>query len=78
MGRKWLENFLQRWKGELKVTQEYNIEGYRRRLNGFTEDVRCGWFKTLANVLKASNLTKRLHATYNCDEASCKYDNHST
>ena len=78
MGRKWFKNFLQRWKDELRVVREQKIEAYRR--NGFTEDVRCGWFDTLGSVLKTNNLIKRPDAIYNCDESgfsdetSCKYD----
>ena len=72
-----MNNFLQRWKGELKVIREEKIESYRR--NGFTEDVRCGWFQTRVYILKTNNFITRPHAIYNCDESgfsdetACEY-----
>ncbi|CAF3927604.1 unnamed protein product [Rotaria sp. Silwood1] len=66
LGRKWLKNFLQRWQGELKVIREEKIEASRR--NGFTEDVRRGWFEKLDLILRTNNLITRPHAIYNCDE----------
>ncbi|CAF3903029.1 unnamed protein product [Rotaria sp. Silwood1] len=66
LGRKWLKNFLQRWQGELKVIREEKIEASRR--NGFTEDVRRGWFEKLDLILRTNDLITRLHAIYKCDE----------
>jgi hypothetical protein len=67
VGRKWLQNFLQRWKNELKVLKEEKMEISRR--NGFSEDVRRGWFENLEVILRANNLTTRPHAIFNCDES---------
>ncbi|CAF3088028.1 unnamed protein product [Rotaria sp. Silwood2] len=67
LGRKWLKYFLNRWKGELKVIKEKKIEASRR--NGFTEDIRCGWFEKLELILRTNNLIERPHAIYNCDES---------
>ncbi|CAF4565106.1 unnamed protein product, partial [Rotaria magnacalcarata] len=67
LGRKWLKYFLNRWKGELKVIKEKKIEASRR--NGFTEDIRCGWFEKLELILRTNNLIARPHAIYNCDES---------
>jgi hypothetical protein len=39
------------------------------RRNGFTEDVRCGWFDKLNLILQTNDLIKRPHAIYNCDES---------
>jgi hypothetical protein len=68
--------FLQRWTGELKVIKEEKIEASRR--NGFSEDVRHGWFEKLESILRSNNLITRPHAIFNCDESgfsdetSCK------
>lgn len=67
VGRKWLQNFLQRWKDELKVLKEEKLETSRR--NGFSEDVRRGWFEKLEIILRTNNLTTRPHAIFNCDES---------
>ncbi|CAF4632424.1 unnamed protein product, partial [Rotaria socialis] len=67
LGRKWLKNFLNRWKGELKMIKEKKIEASRR--NGFTEDIRTGWFEKLELILRSNNLIARPHAIYNCDES---------
>ena len=67
LGRKWLRNFLNRWKGELKIIKEKKMETSRR--NGFTEEIRNGWFEKLELMLRSNNLTTRPHAIFNCDES---------
>ncbi|CAF4383468.1 unnamed protein product, partial [Rotaria magnacalcarata] len=47
--------------------QRKKIEASRR--NGFTEDIRCGWFEKLELILRTNNLIARPHAIYNCDES---------
>ncbi|CAM4946739.1 unnamed protein product [Rotaria socialis] len=37
--------------------------------NGFTEDIRCGWFEKLELILRTNNLIARPHTIYNCDES---------
>ncbi|CAF5014167.1 unnamed protein product, partial [Rotaria sp. Silwood1] len=67
VGRKWLTKFLQRWKTKLKVLKEKKMEISRR--NGFTEDVRVGWYDKLDLILRTNNLKTRPHAIFNCDES---------
>ncbi|CAF4994429.1 unnamed protein product, partial [Rotaria sp. Silwood1] len=67
VGRKWLTKFLQRWKTKLKVLKEKKMEISRR--NGFTEDVRVGWYAKLDLILRTNNLKTRPHAIFNCDES---------
>ncbi|CAF4170131.1 unnamed protein product, partial [Rotaria sordida] len=67
VGRKWLKNFLQRWQHELKVVKEEKMESARR--NGFTENIRSGWFENLKQILQNNNLITRPHAIFNCDES---------
>ncbi len=68
--------FLQRWTSELKLIKDEKIEALRR--NGFSEDVRRGWFEKLKSILRSNNLITRPHAIFNCDESgssdetSCK------
>ncbi|CAF3400848.1 unnamed protein product [Rotaria socialis] len=77
LGRKWLLNFLTRWKSELKLIREEKIESGRR--NDFTEDVRRGWFEKLGGILRTNNLITKPHAIFNCcesgfsDETSCEW-----
>ncbi len=79
VGRKWLKKFLQRWQDELKVIKEEKMESSRR--NGFTEDVRRGWFEKLDLILRTNDLITRPHAIFNCDESgfndetACKCNN---
>ena len=58
---------MNRWKNELKIIKEKKIEASRR--NGFTEDVRSGWFERLHLILRKNNLITRPHSIYNCDES---------
>ncbi|CAF1424301.1 unnamed protein product [Rotaria magnacalcarata] len=52
----------------LKIDQEQKkIEASRR--NGFTKDIRTGWFEKLELILRSNNLIARPHAIYNCDES---------
>ncbi|CAF4608240.1 unnamed protein product [Rotaria sp. Silwood2] len=39
------------------------------RRNGFTEDVRVGWYAKLDLILRTNNLKTRPHAIFNCDES---------
>ena len=73
-----MQNFLVRWKSELKVIKEEKIETSRQ--NGFTEVVRRGWFEKLRHMLRVNNLMTRPHAIFNCyesdfsDETACKFE----
>jgi transposase len=67
VGRKWLKTFLQRWDTKLKVLKEEKMEISRR--NGFSEDVRRGWYEKLDLILRENNLITRPHAIFNCDES---------
>ena len=59
-------NFLKRWSDDLRVLKEEKLEAARR--NGFSEDVRRGWFEKLDSIIRNNNLSTRPHAIYNCDE----------
>jgi len=39
------------------------------RCNGFSEDVRCGWYEKFDLILRENNLITRAHAIFNCDES---------
>jgi hypothetical protein len=76
VGRKWLASFLRRWQSELKVLKEQKLETARR--NGFTEEVRRGWFSKVHHILTNNQLIEWPHSIFNCDESgfsdetSCK------
>ncbi|CAF4022022.1 unnamed protein product, partial [Rotaria sordida] len=39
------------------------------RRNGFTEDIRVGWYGKLDLILRTNNLKTRPHVIFNCDES---------
>ncbi|CAF1282496.1 unnamed protein product [Didymodactylos carnosus] len=53
-GKKWLCNFLNRWKNELKCMSEKKLE--KNRKTGFTEEVRVGWFNLLHDIMSKNQL----------------------
>ena len=54
-------------KKEIKMVKEKKLE--RARRNGFSEDVRVGWFKTLKDVLINHSLIYKPQQIWNVDES---------
>ncbi|CAF0964997.1 unnamed protein product, partial [Didymodactylos carnosus] len=69
-GRKWLQNFLERWKSDVKWLKPSKIES--NRSYGFTEEVRVGWFKNLNSILQKLNIMDSPAQIFNCDETGFK------
>ncbi|CAM4850469.1 unnamed protein product [Rotaria magnacalcarata] len=63
----WLKKFLVRRKKEIKMVKEKQIEKSRR--DGFTEDVRSGWFSNLKEVLDKNDLLYKPLQIWNMDES---------
>jgi hypothetical protein len=62
-----MKDFLIRNKNDIKLVKEKKMEGGRRR--GFTEDVRCGWFNNLKEVLNNNGLIYKPRQIFNVDES---------
>ncbi|CAF1464872.1 unnamed protein product [Rotaria magnacalcarata] len=53
----------------VELLKNLEIIGLPSRRNGFTKDIRTGWFEKLELILRSNNLIARPHAIYNCDES---------
>ena len=53
-GEKWLRLFMKRHRDEVKWLQQQKME--RERADGFTEEMRIGWFSTLKEVMTKYDL----------------------
>lgn len=62
----WLSNFLMRNKKEIKMVKEKKLD--RSRRDGFSEDVRSGWFDTLKQIMSENDLTYKPLQIWNVDE----------
>ena len=62
----WLRDFLLRNKKEIKMMKEKKLE--RSRRNGFSEEVRAGWFNTLEEILTSKDLMHKPLQIWNVDE----------
>ncbi|CAF3241860.1 unnamed protein product [Rotaria socialis] len=65
--RHWFFNFFKRNADKIKMKKEIKLE--KVRLNGFTEEVRVGWFNKLKNIFDINNLHVRPAQIWNCDES---------
>ena len=52
--RHWLKDFLHRNKKAIKMIKEKRLQKNRR--DGFTEEMRSGWFSNLKNILINNDL----------------------
>lgn len=62
-----MRNFLDRRKKDVKLIKEKKLE--RSRRNGFSEDVRAGWFGNLKNVMDKNDLVYKPMQIFNVDES---------
>lgn len=67
ISRHWLKDFLKRNKKDLKMVKEKKMEKSRR--DGFSEDVRSGWFKNLKEVLMKNDILYKPQQIWNVDES---------
>jgi hypothetical protein len=63
----WIKDFLIRKKKDIKMIKEKKIE--RNRRDGFSEEVRVGWFKNLKEVLEKNDLLYKPLQLWNVDES---------
>lgn len=66
-GSKWLNSFVHRNSQDLIWKKQEKLE--RIRAEGFTEEARSGWFKTLEDTLTKHNLFDKPHQIFNADES---------
>ena len=66
-GSKWLNSFVHRNAQDLIWKKQEKLE--RIRAEGFTEEARSGWFKTLEDTLTKHNLFDKPHQIFNADES---------
>ena len=67
-----MSNFLNRNKKEIKMVKEKKLEKSRR--NGFTEDIRVGWFDKIKQVLTDTGLLHTPMNIWNVDESGFSDD----
>lgn len=67
-----MTNFLSRNKKEIKMVKEKKLEKSRR--NGFTEEVRIGWFDKIKQVLTDADLLHTPMNIWNVDESGFSDD----
>ena len=65
-GSKWLNSFVHRNADDLIWKKQEKLE--RVRAEGFTEEARSGWFKTLEDTLTKHNLFDKPNQIFNADE----------
>ena len=71
-GSKWLNSFVQRNADDLIWKKQEKLE--RIRAEGFTEETRFGWFKTLEETLTKHNLFDKPQQIFNVDESGFSGD----
>jgi hypothetical protein len=64
--KKWLRLFMKRHANDIKWIKEEKME--RVRAEGFTEQVRVGWFSTLKEVMTKYDLFDKPQQVFNIDE----------
>jgi predicted Ser/Thr protein kinase len=66
LSRHWFEDFMNRNKNKIKFIKEQKLE--RSRKEGFTDEIRKGWFDTVFTVMQQNDLFDKPAQVYNVDE----------